>query len=316
MYLVVPRLLLKNKYLLTGLMVIFLFGITAVLSTITGIYILDNLKDYLLPGTQYVSYYRINNNSIFLSLLAGLRGGITVGGIAAAIKLMKYLYLKEQRNMQLQSENTQAQLELLKAQVNPHFLFNTLNNIYSHTQNTSAIASKLVLGLSGMLRYMLYDGNHPLVSLSDEVKLLQDYITCETIRYGNKLDVNFDVPANTNDYRIAPLLLLPFVENSFKHGASQVLDHPWLSLTISFTGNKMHFKLVNGKAEHYDNPHAYGGLGIKNVRSRLELLYHGKHQLKVQDEDEVFVVDLAIELEWNKKDLRPIVTTAKEIVYE
>ena len=103
-------------------------------------------------------------------MLAGLRGGITVGGIAAAIKLMKYWYVKEQRNLQLQKENAESQLQLLKAQVHPHFLFNTLNNIYSFTQNTSPVAAKMVTGLSDLLRFMLYECNQRLVPLVERIK--------------------------------------------------------------------------------------------------------------------------------------------------
>ena len=97
--------------------------------------------------------------SFYLGLLAGLRGSITIGGLAAAIKLMKHWYVKQQRNLELKKENVESQLQLLKAQVHPHFLFNTLNNIYSYTQNTSPVASQLVMGLSEMLRYMLYEGS-------------------------------------------------------------------------------------------------------------------------------------------------------------
>ena len=128
---------------------------------------------------------------------------------------MKYWYVKEQRNLQLQKENVEAQLQLLKAQVHPHFLFNTLNNIYSFTQNTSPVGSKLVTGLSDMLRFILYECNQPLVPLSKELKMIQDYINLEQIRYGNKLDIHLDFPENTNDLYIAPLLLLPLIENSF-----------------------------------------------------------------------------------------------------
>jgi LytS/YehU family sensor histidine kinase len=235
--------------------------------------------------------------SFFLSLLAGLRGGITIAGLATCIKLMKYWYIKEQRNMQLLRENTEAQLQLLKAQVHPHFLFNTLNNIYSYTQNTAPVASKLTLGLSDMLRYMIYECKDPLVPLSKEIKMLKDYITLEKIRYGNALDVNIEVPDNTDDLYIAPLLLLPFVENSFKHGASQMLDQPWLSLTITLTESSMYMKLINGKAENYEAQAGASGIGIENVKRRLELLYPDKHSLKIVNHEEVFIVNLKLQLE-------------------
>jgi sensor histidine kinase YesM len=296
MYFVVPKLLLKTKYLLTALSVIALFFATGTISAFIGVYLLEPLHYRIFTGRLKVPH-RPEDLSFFLSLLAGLRGGITIGGMAASIKIMKYLYLKEQRNLELQKENTDAKLQLLKAQIHPHFLFNTLNNIYSNTQNTSPVASKLTLGLSDMLRYMLYECNQQSVPLTKELKLLKDYITLERIRYGNTLDVNFDVPANTDDLFIAPLLLLPFVENTFKHGASQMLDQPWVSLSITINNEFMSMKLLNGKPENYRPNSKNSGIGIENVRRRLDLLYHDKYSLEITDDQDVFIVDLKMQLE-------------------
>lgn len=296
MYFIIPRLLLKSKYIATAFSVLALFLLTSVISATLAIYLLPGIRNLILPFSEIVNaYYR--RTIFYVSLLAGLRGAITIGGMAAAIKIMKYWYIKEQRNMQLLKENTEAQLQILKAQVHPHFLFNTLNNIYSYTQNTSAIASKLTLGLSDMLRYMIYECKDPFVPLSKEIKMLKDYITLEKIRYGNSLDVNLSVPNNIDDLYIAPLLLLPFVENSFKHGASQVLDQPWLSLTITLDETSMHMKMINGKAENYEAPTGASGIGIENVQRRLTLLYPDKHSLKIVNQEEVFIVNLKLELE-------------------
>jgi LytS/YehU family sensor histidine kinase len=220
--------------------------------------------------------------------------------MAAAIKLMKYWYLKEQRNLQLQKENSDAQLQLLKAQVHPHFLFNTLNNIYSHTQGNSPIASRLVMGLGDMLRYMLYECNQPLVPLSKELKMLQDYIILEKIRYGNSLEIQVDMPEDTSNLMIAPLLLLPFVENCFKHGASHMLERPWISLHLTIENKVMKMKLLNGKAANYQPIKSASGIGIGNVRKRLDLIYPEKYNLDVQNEEEIFIVNLKLSLEKGK----------------
>jgi LytS/YehU family sensor histidine kinase len=228
--------------------------------------------------------------------MAGLRGAITIGGIAASIKLMKHWYVKEQRNLQLQKENAEVQLQLLKAQIHPHFLFNTLNNIYSHTQNTAPVASQLVMGLSDMLRFMLYECIQPQVPLSKELKMIQDYITLEQIRYDDQLDVHIDLPVNYDNLGIAPLLMLPLVENCFKHGTSHMLEQPWLSLQVTLEKSRMQLKLMNGKAnEIAKNNHK--GIGILNVRKRLALLYPGKHELSITDEEEVFIVNLWLQLD-------------------
>ncbi len=242
------------------------------------------------------------HRSFFIGLMAGLRGGITIAGLSVAIKLMKHWYTKEQRNLQLQKENMESRLQLLKAQVHPHFLFNTLNNIYSYTQNTSAVASQLVLGLSDMLRYMLYEGDQPLVPLSKELKMIEEYISIEKIRYGNRLELQVDLPGSDGDLYIAPLLLLPFVENCFKHGTSKFLEHPWLSLQITIDDAVMAMKLLNGKipAREVTTDRGPGdrkqGIGIANVRKRLELIYPGKHHLTVTNDADVFIINLKLTL--------------------
>lgn len=297
MYFVIPRFLLKQKYWLTAMWVVISFLGAAIISTILSATIIPEIQRVVLHDDNYGLFLRKRASiAVHLSLMAGLRGGITIGGIAAAIKLMKHWYVKEQRNLQLQKENAEAQLQLLKAQVHPHFLFNTLNNIYSHTQNTAPVASQLVMGLSDMLRFMLYECNQPQVPLSKELKMVQDYISLEQIRYDNNLDVHVDLPANTDNLAIAPLLLLPFVENCFKHGTSHMIDQPWLSLHVTLDKNRMHVKLMNGKANEVAKSD-YKGIGIVNVHKRLDLLYPGKHELAITDEEDVFVVNLWLQLE-------------------
>ncbi|MBI1343446.1 MAG: two-component system sensor protein [Terrimonas sp.] len=230
-------------------------------------------------------------------MMAGLRGAITIGGIAAAIKLMKYWYIKEQRNMQLQQENIAAQIQLLKAQIHPHFLFNTLNNIYSFIQATSPQAAKMLTGMSDLLRFILYEGDKPLVSLEKELKMLRDYIELEKIRYGNELELFLDIPKQTNGLQIAPLLLLPLIENCFKHGTSNVVEQPWINLQIVLQGRHLHMKLLNGKSRQSNATLGNKGIGLKNVEKRLLLLYPGKHEFTIANEEEVFIVNLKLELE-------------------
>lgn len=296
MYFVLPRYLLKNKYLLTGFWTLVAFFATAALSAVLAIYVVSPTIRWVFP--QWSDYPRPPSQiSFFLGLLAGLRGGITIGGLAAAIKLMKHWYIKEQRNLQLQKENAESQLQLLKAQVHPHFLFNTLNNIYSHTQDVAPVASQLVMGLSDMLRFMLYECSQPLVPLSKELTLIKDYITLEKIRYDEQFDIHLDIPTETNNLHIAPLLLLPLVENCFKHGTSNMLEQPWLSMQVNLKEDLMEMRLMNGKPKEQNKQQSSFGIGIHNVRKRLELLYPGKHVLKIMNEEEVFVVNLSLQLE-------------------
>jgi hypothetical protein len=296
-YFVVPHLLIKGRYLSSFVAVIALFIATGVLNAFVSPYV-EGVRNFILhPFFQQSLPKRFASRDFSYSLLAGLRGGITIGGLAAAIKLMKYWYVKEQSNLQLQKEKAQIQLQLLKAQVHPHFLFNTLNNIYSFTQTSSPVAAKMVAGLSDMLRYMLYEGDKPLVPLAKELNMLRDYIMLEQVRYGARLDVHMDIPNNTDDLYITPLILLPLVENCFKHGASNMVEQSWINMTISIEDDWMNMKLVNGKARDYNIRKVGTGIGLQNVQKRLELIYPQQHFIKVTDEDDVFIVDLKIGLQ-------------------
>ncbi|MGH2565543.1 MAG: sensor histidine kinase, partial [Ginsengibacter sp.] len=183
MYFIIPRFLLKQRYWQTAVWTAIFFLLTAMFSAAIAATIIDPARK-LMFGGLFISMYRSNTGNIFFSLMAGLRGAITIGGIAAAIKLMKYWYVKEQRNLQLQKENVESQLQLLKAQVHPHFLFNTLNNIYSFTLTGHPRAANLVDKLSGMIDYMCTEGEKSFVPLVKEIQLVQDYIDLEKVRYG------------------------------------------------------------------------------------------------------------------------------------
>lgn len=300
MYFVIPRFILKQRYWRAIGWTTILFLVTAIISTFIGLVVLPPLRMALFDIPRESPGDTVSTR-VFLSLLAGLRGGITIGGIAAAIKLMKHWYVKEQRNLQLQKENVESQLQLLKAQIHPHFLFNTLNNIYSYTQKTAPEAARMISGLSDLLRFMLYECNQPTVALQKELTMLQDYIELEKMRYGNKLEVHTSFPDNTHKLQIAPLLLLPFIENCFKHGTSNVLEHPWINLDIRVQGQELVMKLMNGKAPATNRTSPYHGIGINNVKRRLELLYPWRHELTITDDEEVFIVNVRVQLELKKE---------------
>lgn len=313
MYFVIPRYLLKQKYWHTAAWTLVCFILTAFLSTFVGNFIIDPIRVMLIGEAYRVSQFRISAVTLHFSLLAGLRGALTIGGIAAAIKLMKYWHIKEQRNLQLVKENVESQLQLLKAQVHPHFLFNTLNNIYSYTQNTAPIASRMVSGLSDLLRFMLYECNQRVVPLAKELKTIKDYINLEQIRYGNKLDIHLDMPEKNNDLYIAPLLLLPLVENCFKHGTSTMLEQPWISLQITLDKNEMQMKLINGKTAEKADESKKPGIGISNVEKRLSLLYPKKHEFTITSDPDVFIIDLKIELEQIKDPRAKLVADSQPV---
>lgn len=297
MYFVIPKLVLPGKYLLATIGIIGLILLTACMSAILSMTVVDYLRHQhadniseIIAGERHPPLFV----QFGLAMLAGLRGSVTVGGIAAAIKLMKCFNEEKEAALVLEKEKVHAELQLLKAQLHPHFLFNTLNNIYSFTQEVSEKASGMILGLSQLLRYILYECNKPFVPLEKELKLIRDYLALETIRYEQHLEIAVQFPP-AGSAVIAPLLLLPFVENAFKHGASQMTENPWISLDVELHKQEFRMRLINGKpsVQNKTTP----GIGILNVRKRLELIYPDRHELLIDEQEEMYIVNLRIHLD-------------------
>jgi LytS/YehU family sensor histidine kinase len=206
-----------------------------------------------------------------------------------------------------EQEKMTAQLQLLKAQLHPHFLFNTLNNIYSFSLQTSPKTPQMILKLSSLLSYMLYDCKTDEVPLEKEVDVMKNYIDLEKERYGDKIDISVNIHGAIQDKYITPLLILPFLENAFKHGTSEQLEKPWMSVDIAVKDHLLQCKVVNSKNEFV--PLSENGVGIQNVKKRLELLYPGKHELKLADEGVFFVVSLQLQLKPNIPVVTPLTFT-------
>ena len=296
LYFVFPKIVLKKKYLLALICIIIFWFLSGMLNLYFLGKKLPQLLELILPLEYAPSETKKPEYSFFIAVLATNKGAFTITASALMLKFGKHWYHHQHRSLQLQKENTEAQLQLLTAQVHPHFLFNTLNNVYSKTQKESPQGSQMIMGLSDLLRYVLYEGRKSLVPLDKELQMILEYINLEKIRYGNKLDLHYLVTDKTKDIYIAPLLLLPFVENCFKHGTSSMLQNPWINLTIEVKDTTLVMKLMNGKTNTNEIVPKKQGIGIDNVRKRLELLYKHKHELQIREEEEVFIVDLKIEL--------------------
>ena len=303
---ILPKYLLKGRYFLSVLLLIVFVIATAFINYCILIYVEPIVMETVLPEKFFVRDPRMNVNNFYLAITISFKGTLVAAAGACSIKLVKYWHLKEKRNLELLKEKTEAQLQLLTAQVHPHFLFNTLNNIYSQTQNESPKGSKMIMALSDLLRYILSEGNKATVPLNKELTMLNDYINLEKVRYGNKLDLHISMPQETGCLQITPLLLLPFVENCFKHGTSKFLIHPWINLKVELKEKTMIMKLMNGKDTHQMEALVKSGTGIMNVKKRLELLYKDKYELQITDEPEVFVVNLKLELTEGKHESKTI----------
>ena len=212
------------------------------------------------------------------------------------IKYYKDWYKKERESELLQRENKLAELQLLKAQIHPHFLFNTLNNIYSFTLTGSPRAADLIDKLSGMIDYITKEGEKSFVPLDKEIQLIRDYLGLEKVRYGNRLDMQVSITGNCENKVIAPLLLIPFVENCFKHGASLVRGQQWLELKIEVNDDKLVFFLANSKPFGNIATNGKKGIGLSNVQKRLDLIYPGDYSLGIESTDDSYMVQMTIRL--------------------
>jgi hypothetical protein len=229
-------------------------------------------------------------------------GTIVSCGIIVLIKYYKNWNKKQRENELLINKNTQAELQLLKAQVHPHFLFNTFNNIYALTLDDSPKAAITIKKLSGMVHYMINEGAESLVPVNKEVKMLLDYIGLEKIRYGERLDMTTEIKqAHDGNRLIAPLLMLPFVENCFKHGASKTMNNASIQLFIETTNDWLELKLTNTRPTLPEIPDDRKKIGLQNVQKRLALLYPGQHQLNIQSDEVSFSVHMKVKLEKRNK---------------
>ena len=206
--------------------------------------------------------------------------------------IYKYVKLKN-AEQQLRIEKQAAELNYLRSQTNPHFLFNTLNNIYSLTRDKSNLAPESILRLSKILRFMLYETGGEFISVEKELKIIDDYIALEKLRYDESLHVNFNYDVEDMKQALPPLLLIPLVENAFKHGASETRRHPFVDIHLSIRSRQLMFTVKNSTeqalAELKEN------IGLSNLRRQLELLYTDYH-LEVQQGNGVFTATLKINL--------------------
>jgi len=213
--------------------------------------------------------------------------------VAVAIKFFKMWYEKQQAALE-------AELVLLKGQLHPHFLFNTLNNLYALTLMQSPRSPSVVIGLSEILRYMLYEASAEVVDLRRDVEIIENYVALEKIRYEERLDLNLSINGLEPGQRIVPLLILPLVENAFKHGTSEKVGEAWINMDLHVKDNLLKFKISNSKPDlppKNDHEKNHSSIGLANVRKRLDILYPSAHQLKILEEDDVFAVILEINLD-------------------
>jgi sensor histidine kinase YesM len=289
-YFLIPRYLLSKKY--STFLIWFL--LSAIGFILMQRLILQHVT-YRFIYPEYAdrfTFFKFNYLYTFFNIYV-------MAAIFASVKLFEYWYVNQMQNQELQKQKLESELKFLKSQIHPHFLFNTLNNLYALTLDKSEEAPEVVVKLSDLLSYMLYECNAPKVPLEKELNLLKDYLALEKIRYRNELKIDFDIQGRVNGKLIAPLLLIPFVENGFKHGLSKQIKNPWINISVEVEDYLLNFKVENNKpkTETEDKTGYTEGIGLKNVRRRLDLIYGDDYELKVENERVVFGVCLTINLD-------------------
>ena len=224
-----------------------------------------------------------------------LRMVIITGIYAVLIHFTIRLFETQKLKADLINQNQSSELALLRSQINPHFLFNTLNNIYSLVYKKSDDAPEAVMKLSSIMRYTLYDSNTDQVLLEKEIEYLKSFIELQQLRLKTDNFVEFKITGKIEGVTIVPMLFISFVENAFKHGSKKV-ESPGITITLSVSDKKTIFEVMNYcKQNEISNKDVVGGIGLQNIKRRLDLLYKDKHSLEMKQEDEKFIVKLEID---------------------
>ena len=278
---------LQSKQLLYFM---FLSGGVVVIFALFNYYFFDAWVDKVLPGYYFISYYKVVDLILYFLVFITL---------TTFLKLSKDWWLQEDAKnklVKIEKEKTEMELKALVAQVNPHFLFNSLNVLYSLAIKESTDSPEAILKLSDVLRYVIYDSNKEKVKLSQEVDLINSYLGLQAYRTGNNTQVDFSTDIS-QDLSLAPLLFLPLIENSFKHGVKGDIDSTYVAIKLSSDDKNISFFIKNNKGKSSAGKlEVEGGIGLANIRQRLELLYSGRYDFIVNEGEKDFEVILKIDV--------------------
>lgn len=290
---VINGLLIQKKYRYFIIATI-LYFLALELYTLYGFYWTASKMEFL-PDSITASYKRYFSSKSFLhfSLIYVISEMFVFMALAFYINSQK----QEQRLTAIKKQKLELDLKYLKAQMEPHFFFNTLNNVYSLALQGSKETAPLVARLSDLMRYILYESNKEFVSVEGEIDFIRSYIAVQSVRFNDKINVSFNVEPVSPGYLIQPLLLLPFFENAFKHGVEDETHNGFVHSTICLESNRLHLNLCNSIVRNKSLSNLKTGIGLSNTQKRLDLVYPGKHQLITTIQDHQFSVNLILSLE-------------------
>ena len=290
-----PTYLYQKKYIHFGVLFVIGTYVFSILARVLLVHIIEEL--YREPPFRKESLYEIATDLKKLYKDFFYRVYLPVF-LVVSIKLIKERFEEKNRQEVLQKEKVTAELNFMKAQIHPHFLFNTLNNLYVLTLQKSEKASETVLKLSEMLDYMLYKCNSNRVTIAEEVQLIQNYINLEQLRYGDRLEVVFNMNIDADQTQVAPLILVSLIENAFKHGASGSIAAPKIAIEVKVENNELQFSIYNTKPAQIQNDETNfkKGIGLSNIKNQLSLIYPDKHVFEIKETKESYLVNLNIQL--------------------
>ncbi|MCE7991947.1 MAG: histidine kinase [Roseivirga sp.] len=284
-YWLMPR---SDKNLLKWILFLIGFAVAIVIHRLMVVYIVLPYAYSSIPEVQELfSLERVASAMVDIA---------TAAGIAAMLVFYARNKAAKEREARLEKEKVVAELQFLKNQTNPHFLFNTLNNLYALARKQSEKTPQAILQLSKFMRFVLYDTNQPTISLQEEIQMIENYISLERLRFGERIKVNFEAAQGLTAYQISPLILLPLVENAFKHGASEMEENGFINIRLAIENGSLHFSVENSF-----NPvstEANGGIGLSNLKRQLDLQYPG-HELSSSSKDDVYSAVLNLNLSEN-----------------
>lgn len=284
-YVLLPHFLKKKKTFEYAILILISIFITSILLT-------ETIRFMMKIGIYTQNYYLLYSGWKMTTLLWRI---INIVLATSAIKILKEAYLNQQINQKLEKEKLENELKYLKTQINPHFFFNTLNNLYALVQQKSDHAPDVILKLSSLMQYMLYETNQNLVPLSKEFETLTNYIELEKLRFGDGLNISMETSGEFDKQLIAPMLLIPIMENSFKHGISSSEASNWINIKLELQLNQFRFRVENKCGD--EEASEIGGIGLPNIRRRMELIYKGHYELKTEQNSDSFTTLLIIDLD-------------------
>jgi len=287
LYFLVPRLLNRRKY------VLHLLATGALIAAYS-------FANYTLLKSLPAENLSAGMNAFLKTLTRNydLLEGFIVVVLTYALKYMMVAFITQNELLKVQKEKLQLELRALKAQINPHFFFNTLNNLYSLTLKNSKQSSEVVLKLSDMMRYVLYECNEDKVLLAKEINFIKNYLELERLRFNDSYQIDFRQEGEPDRQLVAPMLMVEFIENSFKHGLNRHFSSGWVRLDLKIDKENLDFTISNSRgSQDEEKENRKSGIGLINIKKRLSLIYPGQYFLEIEDKPELFRVHLHLALQ-------------------